>query len=861
MRELIQEIEDRYPLLRDLYVAASSSPSAEHIPHLIGLLLSIAERESDDRSCCLVLPESESVTPMAAVALALICLRRDFDKFAYTYAEHGLKVGTRVRVNPSGHVYLYDGIFTDLPYSRGRHLFKLRVLDTSDARSLPIDQVLRLEPTALQRPKGKVTTKLGSPELSNLDKLLGLRSGGNDSLYKNRILLLSSLSGFKQFLNTVEISRHENADESQRSRLSTILPWGTIKEDGDLIHADPGLVCGEPILAVTHSIYYLKAACARIREKRAIPPIIIVDGSHHLIRNLQAFDEVTKSNRMLIVDDESNQQDLAHLEARDCLVWRVLPEEVLLGQNNQKSFLFKRAFQAAETSRDLKIDAQPCIDEHLESIADGLIQASKLLQRHDGLEETKRCLKHLFGLLFRASDRLTPLTESEQTTLLADLNGLKQKLREQAIWAPSDVMKTLKNVCEQLRKVFNSDCLGSKKRDVLLCFLNETKVDHSGVIIVTRDQQGAVPVRGWLRDQGFHITVTSDRYFPEEKSFEHIILVSWLNTDRFRRLVKRFAAPHITLLAYPFEREWIRQFKVRFDRERSLGNLGRKQKSAVLNVPEEALQYKHITEGDQETSEIISPEISSVFAIEKSFINRRKRLPSQSYHSDDTVEAHYVGFVGSTFSYLTAGHALPVVTHLVRESDIDRRDIPQRTIQDLRIGDFVLFRDGSDHDVIQLFAEDLMGSERYAKAWALATSWREPLLSCGETSHEIYRHLKHAGLERHYVTVRNWLYNEHLIGPKESGDLKIIETVAGTFPHSWEVIWEAIETIRGCHTSAGFEISKWLLSEISDQLDSIADDEICLDLDFGRLWIVEIEEISVEKEKVPLSQANRLLWD
>ena len=800
---------------------------------------------------------------MAAVALALVYLQRDFEQSAHVYAERELKVGMRVRVHPSGHVYIYDGVFANLPHSRVSHLFRLRVLGTSDVRSLPIDQVLRLEPTTRVRPKGKLTTDLGNPKLSNLDKLLGLSSGGNDSLYKNRVLLLSSRSGVKQFLDAVYISSHESANESQRNRLSTILPWGTIKEDGDFVHADPYRVCGEPILAVTHSIYYLETACARIREKGAIPPIIIVDGSHHLVHNLQAFDEVTKSNRMLIVDDESNQQDLAHLEARDCLVWRVLPEEVLLGQNNPKSSLFKRAFHAADISRNLKIDTQPCIDEHLGSIADGLIQASKLLQRHDGLEETKQCIKHLFGLLFRASGRLTCLTESEQARMLGGLHDLKHKLNKD-IYVRRDVMKTLENVCEQLQEAFYSTSLGLGKRDVLLRFLHETKLDHSRVIIVTRDQQDATSVRDWLRDQGFHITVTSDRYFPEEKNFEHIILVCWLNTDRFRQLVKRFAAPHITLLAYPFEKEWIRQFKARFDRERFIGNLSREQKSAILNIPEEKLQSKRSPEDNQESSEtpeIISPEVPSVFTIEEKFINRRKGLPPQSDYSEDTVEAHYVGFVGNTFSYLTPGHALPVVTHLIRGSGTDRGHVPQRTIRDLRIGDFVLFRDGSNRDVVQLFAEDLMGSERYAEVWAVATSWRESLLSCGETSHEIYRQLKHAGLERHYVTVRNWLYNEHLIGPKESGDLKIIETVAGPLPHSWSTIWKAIETIRGYHTSAGFEISKWLLNEIPDQLDSIADDAVRLDLDFGQFWIVEIEEISVEKEKVPLSQANRLLWD
>ena len=448
--------------------------------------------------------------------------------------------------------------------------------------------------------------------------------------------------------------------------------------------------------------------------------------------------------------------------------------------------------------------------------------------------------------------------------MLQELSDLKEKLDRQFIWVPHDVREILDNVCNLLQKAFLSTSMGSGKGDVLLRFLQETKSDHSRVCIVTRYKQDVSQVKDWLRDQGFHITVTLDRYFPEEKSFKHIILTSWLNIDRFRQLVKRFASPHITLLAYPFEGEWIRQFKEGFDQERSLGNLGRKEKSAVLNVPEEKLQYKRSPESNQKASEvpeIIPSEGLSIHALEEKFIKPRKGLLPQSYHSEDTVEARYVGFAGSTFSYLTAGHALPVVTHLVRESGIDRKDVPQRTIRDLEIGNFVLFRDGSDHDVIQLFAEELMGSERYVEVWALATSWREPLLSCGQTSHEIYGRLIHAGLERHQVTVRNWLYNEHLIGPKEPGDLKIIETVAGPLPHSWSTIWKAIETIRGYHTSAGFEISKWLLSEIPDQLDSIADDAVRLDLDFGQFWIVEIEEISVEKEKVPLGQANRLLWD
>ena len=132
----------------------------------------------------MVLDKTPGTTAIAAILLSLVRLQEGFEKLVAAYALNALVPGQLVRVNPSNFIYEYQGFWDEAP-----GLFRLKVLGEEAYRSFRIPDVLRLEPTDRVRPKGTLTSKLGGFELSGLDKLLHLTTGGNNSVIRNSVLV------------------------------------------------------------------------------------------------------------------------------------------------------------------------------------------------------------------------------------------------------------------------------------------------------------------------------------------------------------------------------------------------------------------------------------------------------------------------------------------------------------------------------------------------------------------------------------------------------------------------------------------------------------------------------------------------
>jgi hypothetical protein len=167
----------------------------------------------------------------AATLLALSKLTREFDDLARDYAQRTFEPGQRVIVWPTGHVYRYAGIAPPRPEYAGRFI-QLETLKGNNKRTIAIEDVLRLEPTTKTTKPGKVNTPLSNiTQRSALDILLDIQSHGNTSMLRNRVLYLTSKSGFERFLSSTECSRC-NGTVSNAVALAEALPWGTVKEDG-----------------------------------------------------------------------------------------------------------------------------------------------------------------------------------------------------------------------------------------------------------------------------------------------------------------------------------------------------------------------------------------------------------------------------------------------------------------------------------------------------------------------------------------------------------------------------------------------------------------------------------------------------
>ena len=830
-----------------------------------------------------MVPDPTGIAHVFATLLSMVRLRKEFDLLTRAWADQRFEPDQSVRVLPSGHVFIYDGVYDHKP-----SLFQLREPDSTSTLSLPVSEVLRLEPTTRKRPKGKVTGEiraiLRQKNLPPLDVLLGIESWGNQSLFRNRVLLLSSHSGFDRFLADTVVCSATSQEHGVSEALGEVLPWGSLDDSGALQLGDYK-VTGEPIVAVTHDVDVLADACAapaQGEEEGPLagfstgPAVVVSEGSGRLLRNLRAVDEIESGRKVIVITGPDEREGLDLLADRGFSVWRASPDEMHLERDpdpqaetvgdQRAGALFGGFRRAALNQRSFQMAAVPCKDEHLDLAASALVLAVDALEGTEG-EETLGTVRSLFGVLFRASERLSPYSDEGRAEIIARLAEVQARVDGRAQWLSRDAVEMVHDAIVALRDAVLSPTLGRSKADTLAGLLTSGPMEGWGPAapsetVLVRYGGSRALVEDWLCSNGCRASVYAGRHVPADWAPDHIVLLGWPGAARFRSLVGGYPSPRVSVVVYPFERDWMQQFRKRVDREAAQSSLPVEVRATLFGLPAALLpDAPPAPSGDGGGREA---DALDVFRIEEGVLRRRKGSHIQ-VENEDTTNARYVGFVGDTFAWMTEGASLPVVTDVVHGA-VDgagskSRSIPRRSVAELKPGDFVLFREGSDHDVTRAFAEQIAGPQVYGQLRRRATDWRTPLRALSSDASRVHRMLGEAGLSRRFVTVQKWLTDEDQIGPQDQEDLALIAGVAGLTPDAADEIWEAIHTVRRYHAKAGHRITDWLLKVVPQHADRLRDGEAQLDLAFGTMYVVEVEDIDPERMEVPARLVNELQWD
>jgi hypothetical protein len=866
---LADELRKRYPLLLELVVQREGDPTWESFPGFLGFLLAAAETDRS-QACCIVLPEAESTGYLTAVVLALSKLRSEFPDLLRDYATRGLEYGERVRVLPTGHVYKYGGLWPGL-----EDVFQLRVLNAVDraSRTFPVAEILRLEPTERVLPKGKGSTSLGHFELSPLDRLIGIQTGGNCSLFRNHVLYLPGRGEFQELLSSIRFACSPGADSAHGVSANAI-PWGQVSPEGKIERDDQYQRSGEPLVAITQSSDYLAEACELAAK---LSKYVIVNEIEKLSRNLQAYDRIAASQRLLIVANHRSTDAIALLAERGCRVWPLSPSELFLEEpvleRRRSTGVIGRFFRAADNWRRLDLSVAECSDSRLEVIAASLQTAGRSIRPEQSEEEGAQLLGRLYSLLCRASDACDAPSREEVADVRARIEVCKNTIQQRTVWLPAEVSSALRVACEGLDSLYRNSAaeLGHSKGARLMQLLTDLQVDGGTRIgVITRTSAGAVLTRAWLGRRSVAATVLSVREAADSGECDVLVLTSWPNSRQCDDLLARYLAPRLCLVGYEFERAWFRAFK----RNRAAGNtrvlLPASERSALTGIPEALLRISEDSVFDPEPAGHRSAwERVSASRIEDILSGWRKGV--QTLHAkEETRPAKYVGFVGATFAYLTEWQHVPVVTAVLRGTAAPRQQVPTRTADELSTADYVVFREGGESNIIRSIAEELAGPEQYARLRDLAEQWRTALWRLADNvevrqadPRRIHRTLNQWGLGVGVQTVRKWLYDETQIGPGQEHAIDAIAKAAkdeGLQAKRTE-IWDAIRAIRTLHVDAGFRLTATLLDELRRNPPAVTGRETRLPLGRGEAWVVEVEEIGDAFEERPASQVNRLLWD
>lgn len=185
----------------------------------------------------------------------------------------------------------------------------------------------------------------------------------------------------------------------------------------------------------------------------------------------------------------------------------------------------------------------------------------------------------------------------------------------------------------------------------------------------------------------------------------------------------------------------------------------------------------------------------------------------------------------------------------VVEVDGDDYKIWERTGNKVRVGDFVLFFSSTDRSVIRERADEILpvGTRDQARSWQSAV--RHQLKLIGLTTEGLRNRLAEHGLERHVVTIENWVDDDELIAPRKYKIvLPILFEILGIQDVSLDEVVLAISAVYSAHIDA----AKSLTKEVREQLSNTG--AVSTDLS-----IYSVESVVSASIEVPYTSLSRPL--
>jgi hypothetical protein len=850
LEQMYGAVLPRFPLLQLLHFADRPDIHPTQFPNFIALIASLFR--SGDKPCCVVLPDKGEAAIAVSTLIAVTRLCRDFPEILRNHASVTFKPGEdHVLVHPCGLVYRYDGFFNP-------EFFKLGVVDRKDARSLPVTEIARLEKTIRKRPKGLLGSDLGQARPTILGSLLGIKTSLNRNFLRNYVLVLGARKHFVEALERWTIEA-PTASKNPKRLLKEEVAFGKVAEGGELCFLDDYVAAGEPLIAVASRADDLAARCTRTER---FSKAVLVDEIEYLTRDFSAYDSITESQHTVILGSDSQREYVRQLENRGCEVWRLTPDEILFGLNGKGSEVpLADVVAKATTSRRLVISGLSCEEEYLDRAAAELQKVTDIADATDN-GAVRELLYSLYRILMFCAQHLGHRPEDFATLAERLLQVAKRNGDRAGVWLTRDANDRIKDTIDYMKsavgQLSKSDV--TPKGELLLKTLQKEDKKGRIAVVVPRGEANCEGVREWLNKSGIQVEIYSLGGIPEKQAFGRILIISWPRSERFDHLVHEYLTDDLELLAYPFEERWLNLYRKGYKRL-SLSGVSAKRKMQRLGLSLPGML-------DEDASAESKDELAKFNLSSERFLTRRKIGPvdesaAREEAGDEFVEAWYVDFAGPTFAYLSEGHELAVLNAYVSGQQTSPGKVPLRSVEDLKEGDYVMFRESGDSDIIRFLAEDELGRDKYKHLRLTANRWRAALQKLGTDPRQVLERLRPFGFSRHLQTVRGWLADQNIICPQDITDVRKIAGAA----HDEELLMSlpelerARDELMSSHISAGFRLTELLLKELPKKIGVLGQGETELDLGVGKVWVVRIEEIDRSPSTQRRSQVNRLLWD
>jgi hypothetical protein len=328
------------------------------------------------------------------------------------------------------------------------------------------------------------------------------------------------------------------------------------------------------------------------------------------------------------------------------------------------------------------------------------------------------------------------------------------------------------------------------------------------------------------------------------------VVPAWYGAERMRRVLFAAGVEQLTMVLYRPEVQWFEALQ--------------RRRSACMQYVRRLVEARGRFATLRMSADDVTETKERIVALPEEIVYRARHARTLRTLRDDAPDrgdARLVYFSGGLWAAFLPSHPVQTVTHLMQRLDgsatgAELRDVPAA---DLDIGDYVLLLRGSDRDALR----DAVDAEAPAGTRATASEWKRALrrwFEAGRSIEDMERRLSRQNCRRTTATIRRWLEDEVLIGPRdEEADVPAIAQATGdrTLLERGADCVAAIQTLRALHLKVARRLATNVMSTIHQRLraGAVPDDLITID---ERCVLVVVEGIASELVSVARAKVNRL---
>jgi len=745
-------------------------------------------------------------------------------------------------------------------------------LNTQDGRiTLTLDRLILLQPVDTEKKLSslkKVNDAYFSAPPCPLDYILDITSFGNRLLFNSYAILVNKIGKTSTYIRENKINA---------CKIFDLLLWGKLDENGSVSIINPSGIDATPNCVISSDLF---SAANHIQNRSENVKAVIINSPDYCMNDPQSLDSLLDNNIKIIVTADLLEIDkLGLLLERGFNIWQWNEKNI---QGTQQEFCQESssAFYLFDRSLDLycnkKINIIECSQPVLEQIINLLFDLDKYISG-DHQE-----LKNLYVKLVQIINEISRLARIPSQNWMANfdttIKNLAHSFKRNRMWLSDEALNSIDEIFNLLADIKNNSFKDvAQKIESLKSVIFTKHPSETIAILLPKDTDREFTYKYWsnnisnkrLRNVQF-ISPSDLGNYPPGGDLDRIVVCGWFGKVKMYSVLHSLICKDITFILYPFELDWFNSASTAWAKQTHF-NIKAADFSETLKIAEVDLKYfdyVHEKEAPPPAKE------SKIDILDFELKLKKYKYSGYKFEQGTTgikEKARVLEFSNNQFAFFTESHQALILTKLLGGQQ-DAKEIPRKNIKDLKVGDYILFRD-SDKDLIREIADKKLEGEGLNHILELSGLWKIELhklyIRLDQNFDKLYELLSKVGCRRHSSTIKGWLFSEHIIGPRYPDDIKLIATAAESeeLLTNYENILEAISIVRGAHLQASYYLTKKLLVELPsifnehrDYRGSFLDGPIVIELeDFGQIKMLQIEEIGEEWIEVDKGFTNHLI--